>query len=258
MINKKIKDTAIKAAKEAGKILIKKYNNFDRSKIDFKSKHEIITAADLAAEKKIIKIIKADFPNHQILAEESGEDKSESDYKWFIDPLDGTTNFSMHNPLWATSIALSYKNKIVLAIIYSPSLNEFFFAEKGKGAYLNNKKIKVSKFKGDKVINAFCHGSTKEHIKTAINYYKKQKLAQFDARQLGSASVELGYVASGRIESITIPGANAWDIAAGTLLVKEAGGRVSDFNNKTWSLKSSDLIASNGKVHQQIIKTLNK
>jgi myo-inositol-1(or 4)-monophosphatase len=257
MLNKKIKDTATEAAKKAGKILLKKYQNFDRSKVTFKSKHEILTTADLAAEKEIIKTIRKNFPKHQILAEESGETKNDSDYKWFIDPLDGTTNFSMHNPLWATSIGLSYKNKVVLAIVYSPSLNEFFYAEKGKGAYLNNKKIKVSKFSGEKVINTFCHGSQEKHIKKAIKYYNKQKLAQFDARQLGSASMELAYVASARVESITIPGANAWDIAAGTLLVREAGGKVTDFNNKAWNLNSYDIIASNGKVHKQILEALN-
>jgi myo-inositol-1(or 4)-monophosphatase len=163
----------------------------------------------------------------------------------------------MHNPLWATSIALSYKNKVVLAVIYSPSLNEFFYAEKAKGDYLNNKKIRVSNFSGEKVINTFCHGSQKKHIKQAVRYYNKQKLAQFDARQLGSASMELAYVASARVESITIPGANAWDIAAGALLVREAGGKVTDFNNKVWSLDSYDIIASNGKVHKQILQALN-
>ncbi|HKK54172.1 MAG TPA: inositol monophosphatase family protein [Patescibacteria group bacterium] len=257
MINKKIKDTATEAARKAGQILLKEYQKFDRSKVSFKSKHEILTAADVAAEKEIIKTIRKSFPEHQILAEESGETKSKSDYKWFIDPLDGTTNFSMHNPLWATSIGLSYKNKVVLAVIYSPTLNEFFYAEKDKGAYLNNKKIKVSKFSGEKVINTFCHGSQKKHIKKAIRYYNKQKLAQFDARQLGSASMELAYVASARVESITIPGANSWDVVAGALLVKEAGGKVTDFNNKTWNLNSYDIIASNGKVHKQILDALN-
>src|SRR6056297_1190946 len=165
MVDKNIKTTAIKATKKAGEILLKKYQKFDRSKVTFKSKHEILTSADLAAEKEIIKTIKKKFPSHQILAEESGETKNKSDYKWFIDPLDGTTNFSMHNPLWATSIGLSYKNKLIIGIIYSPSLDEFFYAEKDKGAYLNNKRIKVSNFKGQKVINTFCHGSDTSHIK---------------------------------------------------------------------------------------------
>ncbi|MFP4514687.1 MAG: inositol monophosphatase family protein [Parcubacteria group bacterium] len=257
MITKKIKDTAVEAAKRGGRILLNRYKSFDRAKVNFKSKHEILTAADLAAEKEIIKIIRKNFPEHQILAEESGEIKNKSDYKWFIDPLDGTTNFSIHNPLWATSIGLSYKNKLVLGIVYSPSLDEFFYAEKSKGAFLNNKKIKVSNFSGEKVVNTFCHGSQKKHIKKAIRYYNKQKLAQFDARQMGSASMELAYVASGRVESITIPGANSWDVAAGVLLVKEAGGKVTDFNNKTWNLDSYDIIASNKKVHGQILDALS-
>ncbi|PKM91568.1 inositol monophosphatase [Candidatus Falkowbacteria bacterium HGW-Falkowbacteria-1] len=250
------KKTALKAAELSAKKLINIYNNFERSSIKMKSSHEIITSADLLSEKIIISEIKKNFPKHHILSEETGDNNKKSDYLWIIDPIDGTTNFSMKNPLWAISIALAYKNEIILGVVFAPILKEVYVAQKNKGSFLNNKKIKVSKIKGEKVLNTFCHGSKTENIKKAIKYYNKQKLNNFDCRQLGSASIELAYVACGRIESITIPGAHSWDVAAGALIVKEANGKVSDFKNKNWDLSSKDIIASNGLVHQQIIDTV--
>src|SRR6056297_2515756 len=245
MINNKIKKVAKQATLEAGEELLKRYKKFNRKETELKSTHEILTKADLAAEKIILKHLKQNFPDHKILSEEAGETKNKSDYLWVVDPLDGTTNFSMHNPIWGVSIGLFYKNEVQLGLIYAPFLNELYIAEKGKGAKLNNKKIKVSNTKEGKVIHAFCHSNKQKDIKKAISYYKKQKLSNLDCRQLGSASLELAYIACGRIESITIPGANSWDVAAGALLVKEAGGKVTNFNNKNWNLKSQDLIASN-------------
>ncbi|MCF7820599.1 MAG: inositol monophosphatase [Candidatus Pacebacteria bacterium] len=256
MLNTKILNTALKAVKESGKMLIKEYENFDRNKVSFKARNEILTKADLKSEKQIITTIKKGFPKHQILAEESGKSQDNSDYLWIIDPIDGTTNFSMHNPLWSISLALAYKKDIILGIVYLPYLNELFVAKKNKGATMNNKKIKVSKNIKDNVINTYCHARDKKYVNQAIKYYIKQKTHGLDCRQLGSAAIELAYVASGRIESITIPGANSWDVAAGALLVKEAGGRVTDFKNKSWNLKSENIVASNGKVHSQIIKVL--
>lgn len=252
----KFKKTALRAARLSSRELIETYKNFRRSNIKMKSSHEIVTKADLLSEKIIISEIKKDFPKHRILSEESGDNNKESDYLWIIDPIDGTTNFTMKNPLWAISIALAYKNEIILGLILAPILKEVYIAQRDKGSLLNNKKIEVSKIKEEKVLNTFCHGSKTENIKKAIKYYKKQKLNNFDCRQLGSASIELAYVSCGRIESITIPGAHSWDVAAGALIVKESGGRVSDFKGGDWSLSSSDIIASNGLVHQQIINTV--
>jgi len=253
---KKIEKIALKATKLASQKLIKIYQNFDRGDIKMKSPHEIVSYADLLSEKIIISEIKKHFPDHHILSEEQGDNNQKSDYTWIIDPIDRTTNFTMKNPLWAISVGLLYKKDIIFGIVHAPILNETYIAYKNKGAFLNNKKIRVSKIKKDKVLNTFCHGSKKEDIKKATKYYQKQKENNFDCRQLGSASIELAYVAGGRIESITIPGANSWDVAAGTLLVLEAGGKVTDFNNKKWMTKSKDMIASNGLVHNQIIKTI--
>ncbi|MFH1822671.1 MAG: inositol monophosphatase family protein [Patescibacteria group bacterium] len=257
-MDKNIKKVAISAVKKAGKILLREYNNFDRAKVKLKSHHEILTRADLLSEEVIIKEIREGFPSHQILSEESGESRSKSDYLWIIDPLDGTTNFSMHNPLWSVSIAFSFKEEIILGLIYAPVLGEIYLAEKDKNAKLNNKKINVSNTKEGKVLNTFCHGREEKYVKQAIKYYSYQKLNELDCRQLGSAAIELSYVACGRIESIVIPGANSWDVAAGVLMVREAGGRVTDFQGKEWNLDSINMIASNGKVHGEILKVVNK
>ena len=248
-----LKSVAILAAKAAGSELAKRFVTFKRADIKSKSAHEILTAADLASEKLIIKAIKHNFPEHQILSEEAGDNDKKSDYLWIIDPLDGTTNFSMHNPLFSVSIALAYKGEIVLGVVYAPITNEIYEAVLGRGAKLNGRRLKVSSFKNGKLINAYCHSSKPEDITRAIAYYSKQKANGFDCRQMGSAAIELAYVAAGRIESIAIPGANSWDVGAGVLLVKEAGGRITDFNNKAWSLKSYDMLASNGLVHKNLI-----
>lgn len=250
------KKVAVEAAKLSAKKLTKIYEKFSRADIKMKSSHEIITEADLLSEKIIIKEIKRNFPDHKILSEESGNDDKKSDYLWIIDPIDGTTNFSMKNPIWAISIGLAYKNEIILGVVYAPILDELYVAEKNKGAFLNNKKIQRSKIKTGKVLNTFCHGSDVKSIKRAVKYYSKQKLANFDCRQMGSASVELAFVAGGRTESLTIPGAHSWDVAAGILLVREAGGKVTDFSGKKWNLKSKDMIASNSLVHRQILDTV--
>ena len=254
---KKIKKTGINAVQKAGNYALKEYEKFHRSQVNLKFGHEVVTKVDLGSEKIVIKEIKKSFPDHEILSEESGDNFKKSDYLWIIDPIDGTTNFTIHNPLWAVSLGLAYKNKIIFGFIYAPVLKELFLAEKGKGAYLNNRKIRISRVKKTKEIHTFCHGSTKESVLKALKYYQYQKLHKLDCRQLGSASMELAYVASGRVESIMIPGAHSWDVAAGALLVREAGGRVSDFDGKVWDLKSKDILATNGRTHNSILKIIN-
>lgn len=214
MTDKKIKGVAVQAAKKAGKILYGRFNKFDRGNIKLKSSHEMLTKSDLISNKEIIKIIRRNFPDHEILSEEGGGGKEKSDYLWVVDPLDGTTNFSMHNPLWAVSIGVAYKKKIILGVIFAPCLNEIYLVEINKGAYRNGKKIKVSGIDKRKVLNTFCHGNGDKNIKRAVKYYSRQKLSNFDCRQLGSASLELAFVACGRTESIVIPGNRSWDVAA--------------------------------------------
>lgn len=245
---------------EAGRFLKNNFDKFDRSKgMKIKSKDQIQTWVDKAAERIILKEIKRNFPSHRTLSEETGENQKKSDYYWIIDPLDGTTNYTMHLPAYGVSIALAYQNNIVLGVTYVPELNELTVAELGHGVRTNNKRIKVSsQSQLNKSLLTFCHGSMIYDIKRAIRLYSKFKLKGFDFRQIGSAVLEFNFVASGRTEAIMLPGANLYDVAAGVLIVKEAGGKVTDFQNKEWTIKSKDILASNGKVHQGILKIINK
>jgi len=243
--------------------LYRRFHNFDRGSVTLKSHHEILTQADLAAEKAILGVLRQAFPDHNILSEEAGDSGKQSDYLWVVDPLDGTTNFSIHDPLFAVSLGLFYKQESYLGLIYAPFLGEFYLAVAGQGSWRysgpdlrGGKRLQVSRIGADKAVNTFCHGSRQKDIQKAVAYMRKHKLRHLDCRQLGSAALELAYVAGGRTESIAIPGANTWDIAAGVLLVRQAGGKVTDFNGREWSLASRDLLASNGQVHKQLLKML--
>jgi len=252
------KKVALLAIKKASKILLQNFKKGNRG-LKFKSRHEISTLVDKLAEKEILNIIRKYFPRHQILSEEKGLSGPKSQYLWIIDPLDGTTNYSMGNPLFGISIALAYQNEIILGVIYAPYLKEFYMAEKNRGAFLNQKRIKVSTKKNlDKSLLTFCHGHREKDIKKLIKLYQRFKLLGWDFRQLGSASLELCFVARGSTECIMIPGAHVWDVASGTLLVREAGGKVTDFQKNEWNLKSKDMLASNGKIHQSLLKIIRK
>lgn len=254
-----MKNFAIQTAKKAGGLILDHFNKVGKNDVTYKSSHELVTKFDYESEKLIIKEIQKKFPDHAIISEEAGELPKNSDYTWIIDPLDGSTNFKIGSPFWAVSIALIYKKEIILGVIYAPALKELYVAEYGKGAFLNNKKIHVSDQNNfANAINAYCHGSTLSDIKKAVAIYDYLKLHTRDCRQLGSAALELGFVAAGRIESINIPGAHKWDVAAGVLLVREAAGRVTDFTGKDWNLGSHDILATNGKIHQQLLEIISQ
>lgn len=250
---------ALKSAIEAGKFLLSEFNNISQKDISAKSRYELITSQDVEAEKKVLARIKEEFPGHGILAEESGRAKKTSDYLWVVDPLDGTSNYIMGNPLFAVSAALLYKNEPMLGVVYAPYLGEIYMAEKGQGATLGNKKIVVnSQNKLSSAILTFCHGSDKKEVKRAIKMYEQFKLLGRDMRQLGSASLECCFVASGKTSAIMISGVKPWDVAAGALIVREAGGKVTDFSGKEWNINSQDILASNNKIHGQLLKILKE
>lgn len=254
-----MKQVAIKAAREAGASLLKKFHNISSKDVHFKDKHEIVTTEDYRAEKIILKHIKQNYPEHSILSEEGGGEKKKSDYLWVVDPLDGTTNYSMGNPLYAVSIALFEKKEVILGVVYAPYMKELYVAEEGKGAYLNGKRIKVSTLSSvGKSMLTYCHGHRPNDRKRAIEIYGRLKHDGRDIRQLGAASIELGFVADGRTETIVIPGAHSWDVGSGVLLVREAGGKVTDFKGNEWDLNSKDMLATNGKVHDDLLKIVSK
>ena len=253
-----IKKVALAAVRQAGQMLIREYEKFNRAEVMLKSHHEILTKADLMSQEIIINELKKYFPAYGIVSEERPAEKIYSEYVWYLDPIDGTTNFSMHNPLWSISLALAKNDELVFGLVNAPRLEEVYTATIGQGAELNGKKMSVSKIFQGKVLNTFCHGPKDADIKKALAYWRRQKLNELDCRQMGSGAIELAYVASGRVESFLAPGTHDWDVAAGVLLVREADGKVTDFDGRDWRLGEPNIAASNGKVHRQILKAINK
>jgi len=227
--------------------------------VQYKDKAEIVTTADKLSEKYILETLRKTFPEHRILSEESGESNNDSDsqFLWVIDPLDGTTNFAYHNPFFAIAISLFYGKHVILGLIYNPILDEMYIAKKDGGAYLNGEKLIVTnRVDLDKIRLTYCHGSSNESRNDAIklySYFKKHS----DIRQLGSAAMELALVARGITDAFLVPGALRWDVAAGILLIQEAGGFASDFTGKEWNFDSKDMLAGNGKINDELLLIIN-
>lgn len=244
---------AIKAVGEAGNFLKKHYSVTNLRNYHIKHKSQIVTPADRGAEKIILNILKNS--KYPILSEESGWVGQSSTSAWIVDPLDGTTNFTIGSPIFAVSIALVKNRQPVLAAVYAPILNTLYSAQIQKGAWKNGKPIRVSKInKLNKSFVTYCYGSQGKNIMRTVAIEKVMRQKALEVRQLGAASVELGLVASGRTDTIIIPGAHPWDVAAGVLLVKEAGGQVTDFKGQDWHFGSTDMLASNGKIHSIVLK----
>lgn len=261
---KNIRTVIEQKIKEAGKKLLVEYEKFDRAKVSVKYKGQLVSYADLMSEKIIVSAVRKNFPDHGILSEEMGAEHHADKYIWIIDPIDGTTNFTMKNPLWCISIGVMklgqtvQQNELICGGVYAPVMDELFIAEKGKGARLNGKKISVSKITDDRSVHGYCYGTKrKDSADIAEKYYSRQVSHGNTIRRFGTAALELAYVASGRMESFVAPGANSWDVAAGVLLVREAGGQVTDRNNMAWNLDSSEIAATNVKWHRQILEILN-
>lgn len=249
---------AMQTAREAGQILLDKFGR----KINVSKKGDInlVTEADLASEKFIIERIKSHYPKHSILAEESGEAViigGGSQWKWIIDPLDGTTNFAHGYPCFCVTLALEHEEKIVVGVTYDPTRDEMFSAERGSGASLNGRQIRVSET--EKLSEAL--------IVTGFPYDFKQKVAfarhlndfllrSRGVRRDGSAAIDMAYVACGRFDAFWEEGLNPWDVAAGVLLIEEAGGRVSYYDDSPFSIYSPPICASNDLIHAEMIDVL--
>lgn len=253
------KKVLYEAAEEAGKILTKYYNTaFSIGRKQHYS--DLVTEIDKKSEKKIIEIIHKYFPEHNILSEECGDLKMKSDYVWVIDPIDGTVNYAHSLPIFCVSIALEIKKKVILGLVYNPMNKEYFYGEDNYGAYLNNKKIKVSGIKNLKdalLVTGFPYGAqnnTDHCIEHFVNFIK----AGLPIRRLGSAALDLCYVACGRIDGFWEVSLNPWDVAAGHLILNEAGGKITNFQRKKYSIYSKQVLATNGKIHTEMIDILNK
>ncbi|MBI4895321.1 MAG: inositol monophosphatase [Candidatus Aenigmarchaeota archaeon] len=247
-------NVAIKAARMAGDYLLKQFKKSHQ--IDKKGKHDFVTEADKEAEKIIIKYLKKKYPEYSLLSEEAGEEKGD-EHKWVVDPLDGTANYMLGVPFFNTSLGLVLRDKILLSVIYSPITDELFVAELYRGSKLNEKKIQISeRHQIEGSIMSFCHNNTSREIKRNVKIY--QKLKQYPAifNQPRAGNLEMAYLADGRIDAFINNGAKTWDSVCGALLVREAGGKVTDFNGKDWTIYSKDLLASNGIFHDKLLKLL--
>lgn len=251
---------AIESAYKGAEVLLKYFNNI--KSIEYKSRIDPVTIADKTSQKAIVNNIKQYFPLHDIIAEEKDEnlDLQNSDYCWIIDPLDGTVNYVHGVPNFAISIGLKYKKEILCGVIYAPALKELFVAQKGKGAYLNNKKINVSKIK-DMVralpVTGFPY-YVKENPNRVIKNFKNIMLETQGLRRFGAASIDLAYVACGRFDFFWEEGLKSWDVAAGICIIKEAGGKLTDFYGKNDYLFGKTIVASNKILHKDILKVLNE
>lgn len=248
---------AVRAARSAGDIILRSSNNRSSLQINQKGKNDFATEIDRMAENEIINIIKSAYPDHAIMAEESGE-KSGNNFVWVIDPLDGTTNFIHDFPQYSVSIALINKGRTEIGVVYDPIRDELFTATRGAGATLNNRRIRVSQqnsLQGALVGTGFPFKS-QHHLDTYLSMFKAIFTQASDVRRAGSAALDLAYVALGRLDSFWEIGLKPWDMAAGILLIQEAGGVVTDFSFKDKYMESGNLIAGNPKIHQQMYRAI--
>jgi len=255
---------AIQAALKAGKILTEHAGKVQ--KIGYKNEVNLVTEVDCLSEETIIGIIKGAFPDHSILTEESEGKSTESEYKWVIDPLDGTTNYAHDFPSYCVSIALEKEREIILGVVYNPNLDELFIAEKGKGAYLsrgeetNEGKRRISVSQAEQLSQSLLATGFPYDIRTSeidnmnhfANFYKRSQAI----RRAGSAALDLCYLAMARFDGFWELKLSPWDTAAGSLLVSEAGGKVTDFSGGPFNIYLKEILASNGKIHQQMIDVL--
>jgi len=250
---------AIQVAREAGGVLI---DRLGRAQVSSKGDINLVTEADLAAEKLIIDRINSHYPRHAILAEESGASgemaTGKSDWQWIIDPLDGTTNYAHGYPCFCVSIAVERAGAIEIGVVYDPSRNEMFAAERGQGATLNDRPMRVSTV--DDLNNAMlCTGfpyNVRERPNFARDFVNFTMTAQA-VRRDGSAALDLAYLAAGRFDGFWEDGLNAWDVAAGMLLIEEAGGRVTDYRGDQLDIYTPKVLATNGRVHDAMMRVLN-
>jgi len=253
---KHFKECAIEIAREAGIFLKNKLNSVHT--IDYKGEINLVTEVDKISEEMITSKINALFPDHDILGEEFTDIDSGSDFRWIIDPLDGTTNYAHGYPCFCVSIALERLNTMTVGIVYDPMLDEMFVAEKGKGAFLNDREIHVSNTSGiikSLLATGFPY-DIQEDSQNNLNYFNEMILKAQAIRRAGSAALDLAYVAAGRFDGFWEIKLNPWDIAAGWLLVEEAGGIVTDMGGSDYYLESLSILASNGRIHIEMMDVI--
>lgn len=250
-------NTAIKAARQAGNVILRYSDKLDRLAVETKGRNDFVSEVDRDAEAEIIYVIRKAYPDHAILAEESGRYDGSS-YQWVIDPLDGTTNFLHGYPQYAVSIALLDKGKLDQAVVYDPLRNELFTASRGAGAQLNDRRIRVSRVTrmSDALLGTGFPFKQFDNLETWINSFRTLLPLTSGVRRAGSAALDLVHVACGRLDGFWEIGLKPWDIAAGALIIEEAGGIVSDFVGGRNYLESGNIVAGTPRIHGDILKQL--
>ncbi len=240
-------------AREAGELLMGYFAR--RVPIEYKGDADLVTEADRACEALIIDRLQARFPRHDVMGEEGARRETGSDYKWYVDPLDGTTNFAHGFPVFCISMGLEHKGQLIAGVVYDPARGEMFSAEKGSGAYLNQRRMHVSKT-ADLAESLLATGfpSHKRHKNPNIHFYHQITLRTHGVRRAGSAALDLACVASGRFDGFWEFNLNPWDLAAGVLLVEEAGGQVTGFFGQPFRLEDRDVVATNGLIHADLLR----
>lgn len=249
----KMRKLAIEAAKKAGKILAE---NFGKTcKMTLKKTGGFVTNLDFESEKTIIDMIRKNYPDHLILSEESGKIEGTSEYMWVVDPLDGTHNYMRGIDIFGISIALLYRGEAILGVIHIPMREEIYFATRGEGAYLNGKKIKVS----DRTLEScyMIHDSYLGKNKSIVETLKKLSSKSFNLRMFGSTAISLSLLAEGKVDFVIDYHDKPWDFSAGAIIVEEAGGKVTDLHGEKWNPWIKGYIASNGVVHQDILRIIS-
>ena len=250
---------AIKAARRAGQVISRASRDLGQIKVTTKQQSDYVTEIDKAAEDEIIRTIREVYPSHAILAEESGPSGDESEFQWIIDPLDGTTNFIHGFPQYAISIGVAHKGVMTHGVVFDPNRNELFTASKGSGAYLNDTRIRVSKSTrlDEALIGTGFPYRVFDHIDTYIAIFRELTQKTSGLRRPGAASLDLAYVASGRLDAFWEFGLSPWDMAAGTLLITEAGGLASDLSGENDYLSTGNLICGSPKIFGQLLQIIS-
>lgn len=253
-----LQTTLIQAAQDAGRLMKESFNsNFKISNKE--GYNNLVTEVDHASEKLIIDIIKTQFPDHYILSEESGAHVADSEFKWIIDPIDGTVNFANGIPLCCVSIGVEKAGQMILGAVFNPFLDEMFLAEKGKGATLNGKTLRVTE-KNDVATSCLVTGFPYSYLDEPngpLVVFEKLIRLGVPVRRLGSAAIDLCWVAAGRFDGFYEHKLNAWDSAAGYLMVEEAGGKVTDFKGNAYSPYQPHIVGTNGKLHNELLDYIN-
>jgi myo-inositol-1(or 4)-monophosphatase len=243
---------AAEIAREAGALLTRFFER--RVPYELKGEHDLVTEADRASEQLIVEHLKSHFPSHGILAEEGGGHTSPSEYVWYVDPLDGTTNFAHGFPIYNVTLALERSGQMIAGVVYDPTRDEMFTAELGGGAFLNNRRIHVSKTaRVNDALVATGFPSLKRHENINVHFYYQLALISHGVRRAGAAAIDLAYVACGRLDAFWEFGLKPWDMAAGSLLVEEAGGLISDMKGLPAGVRSPHLLTDNGLIHSGLL-----